>query len=178
MKRTSILSALVLAAACLSALPARAQDAPPVQNPCADSLYQSLKGKALNQLTEREYQYFIARERACTDYLRLAALVDRPAGAPPAPRGERLHTSSRTQVSTFGEGVDVYIRNDSPVPIIVNSVRVYDCENIRHSSCATHHPKTRIPPNQERRVLTIRYQPESNMPSTYRLEYLVSAAEQ
>ncbi|HEU0016581.1 MAG TPA: hypothetical protein VFQ45_23065 [Longimicrobium sp.] len=166
------------AAVCLATAPARAQDAPPAQNPCADSLYQSLKGKPLDALSEREYQYFIGRDKACTDYQRLAALVDRPANAAPPQRDLRLQTDSRTQASTFGEGVDVYIRNDSPVPIIVNSVRVFDCENIRHSSCATHHPQTRIPPNQERRVLTIRYQPESNMPSRYRLEYLVSPAEQ
>lgn len=179
MKLASIARVFALAAAvlCIAATSGRAQDAPAVQNPCADSLYQSLKGRALNALSEREYEYFIGRDRACTEYQRLAALVDRPANAP-RPREVRLATESYTRASSLGAGADVYVRNDSPVAIIVNSVRVFDCENIRHQSCATHHPQIRIPPNQERRVLTIRFAGDGNLHSSYKVSYQVTAAEQ
>ncbi|HWK90605.1 MAG TPA: hypothetical protein VNP72_11520 [Longimicrobium sp.] len=178
MKLSSIARVFALAAAvCMAAAPGRAQEAPAAQNPCADSLYQALKGKALNALSEREYEYFIGRDRACTEHQRLAALVDRPANAP-RPREVRLATESFTRASSMGSGADVYVRNDSPVAIVVNSVRVYDCENIRHASCATHHPQTRIPPNQERRVLTIRFVGDGTLHSSYRVSYQVSVADQ
>ena len=37
-------------------------------SPCQDSLYQELKGRPLDQLSEREYDYLARRDRVCTRY--------------------------------------------------------------------------------------------------------------
>lgn len=39
------------------------------QNPCNDSLYNELKKKDLNTISEREYEYFILKEKLCTEHL-------------------------------------------------------------------------------------------------------------
>lgn len=45
------------------------QSGPGLQmSPCQDSLYQELRERPLDQLSEREYEYFIRRDRACTRY--------------------------------------------------------------------------------------------------------------
>lgn len=143
-------------AALVAVRPAAAQTTPPlVASPCADSLYQVLRGKSLDALTEREYDYFKQREKACVEYQQLRSLVDRPREAAPR-RDLALSTETYTQANTMS-GVDVYIRNLSAVPIVVNSVEVYECQNLRTNSCGMHHPKTRIVPRQSRRVLTIRF---------------------
>jgi hypothetical protein len=144
----------------------------PAPSPCADSLYQSLRTKALNELSEREYQYFMQREKSCTEYQTLARLVNQPKASAPVTE-RRPTTEAYTQGSSHGGGADVYIRNTGDQPIIVNSIRVYDCENIRVTSCGTHYPKTKLFPGDSRRVLTIRYDAE-NLRTRYRYQYHTS----
>lgn len=38
------------------------------ENPCTDERYQELRDKAIEDMSEREYQYFLQRDRACTEY--------------------------------------------------------------------------------------------------------------
>lgn len=151
---------------------ARAQS--PTPGPCADSLYQALRSKTLNELSEREYAYFMQREKSCTDYQMLARLANQP--KPTAPVVERrASTEAYTQGSALGGGADVFVRNTGDQPIIVNSVRVYDCENIRGDSCGMHYPKTKIAPGQSRRIMTIRYN-SSEQRTRYRYQYHTSVA--
>lgn len=146
----------------------------PAQSPCADSLYQSLRSKALNELSEREYEYFMQREKSCTDYQMLTRLTNQP--KPSAPVADRRpSTEAYTEALRTGKGVDVFIRNTGDQPIIVNSVRVYDCENIGAGSCGMHYPKTKLAPGESRRVLTIRYV-SSEQRSRYRYQYHTSVA--
>jgi hypothetical protein len=167
--------ALAFAAATVFAAPAAAQQQP-AASPCADSLYQSLRAKPLQDLSEREYEYFMQREKACTDYQTLNRPVNAPPPAAPAPdRSRRSPTETYTQASTLGGGVDVYVRNVSDRPVIVNSVRVFDCVGIRDNSCTMHYPKARIHPGQSRRVLTIRYREGER--TSYRYEYHTAPAE-
>lgn len=170
-----VLAAAVALVALAAIRPAAAQTAPPaVASPCADSLYQVLRGKGLEALTEREYEYFKQREKACVEYQQLRSLVDRPREAAATPRRDApLATETYTQANTMS-GVDVYIRNLSDVPVIVNSVEVYDCQNLRSNSCGLHHPKTRIQPRQSRRVLTIRFG-NAERSNGYRYRYHVTA---
>lgn len=71
--------------------------------------------------------------------------------------------------------MDIYVRNTSDRPIIVNSIRVTDCQNVRQTSCGLHTPKVLIQPGQERRVYTIRFSSE-NQPTSYRYSYHTSVA--
>lgn len=175
MRRSLFVCATALAAAALSAAPAAAQQQP-AASPCADSLYQSLRAKPLRELSEREYEYFMQREKACTDFQTLNRLVNAPPQPAPAPdRSRRPPTETHAQASSLGGGADVYVRNVSDRAVIVNSVRVFDCEGIRDSSCGMHYPKARILPGQTRRVLTIRYR--DNARSSYRYEYHTAFAE-
>lgn len=165
--------ALVLAAA--SRTPAAAQEQPSA-SPCADSLYQALRGKPLQDLSEREYEYFMQREKACTDFQTLNRLVNEPKTAPAArPSSGRPETETFTRASSLDRGVDVYVRNVSDRPVIVNSVRVYDCVGLRDTSCGMHYPKARLLPGQSRRVLSIRFREGER--SSYRYTYHTSAAE-
>jgi hypothetical protein len=146
----------------------------PAPSPCADSLYQSLRSKALNELSEREYQYFMQREKSCTDYQMLTRLANQP--KPSAPVADRRpSTEAYTQGSALGGGADVFVRNTGDRPIIVNSIRVYDCENIRATSCGMHYPKTKLAPGESRRVLTIRYN-SPDQRANYRYQYHTSVA--
>ncbi len=166
---------LVAVAALAAASPAAAQNAPAPQNPCADSLYQVLRQKPLNDLTDREYEYFQLREKACMDYQRFSALANQPQAA----RREtpvRLEIEPSTRLSTSGRGADIFIRNNSTVPIVVNSIRLYDCQNLI-TVCGMHYPKVRIAPRQQRRVLTLSYGSDG-VPSSYRYEYSVSAVQE
>lgn len=64
---------VALAAFALAPAAAGAQEAPrdtASTNPCADSQYTALRGKALDQMSEREYAYFLQRDRACTEHQR------------------------------------------------------------------------------------------------------------
>ena len=76
----------------------------------------------------------------------------------------------------MGAGADVFIRNTGSEPIIVNSVRVYDCENIQGNSCGMHYPKTKLRPGESRRVFTIRFG-SPDLRTSYRYEYHTSVAE-
>lgn len=40
-----------------------------VQNPCKDSLYLELKKKDLDEMSEREYEVFKQKDKACQDYM-------------------------------------------------------------------------------------------------------------
>lgn len=168
-------AAVALALAAAPTAPAAAQEQP-AASPCADSLYQVLRGKALQELSEREYEYFMQREKACTEFQTLNRLVSEPKPAVPAPRpsGHRP-TETFTRASTMGSGVDVYVRNVSDKPVIVNSVRVFDCVGLRDTSCGMHYPKTRLLPGQSRRVTTIRFR--EGQRTSYRYEYHTSTAE-
>jgi hypothetical protein len=146
-----------------------------VRSPCADSLYQVLRGKPLNELTEREYEYFKQRETACTDYQRLAALVAQRQIGTTSTAARRVSSESRTQANAQG-GVDIFVRNTADEPIIVNSIRVYECLNLRVGSCGMHHPKLVIQPGREMRVLTIRFASRDRQ-SNYRYRYHTALAE-
>ena len=169
--RRAFLLAAVLAAG-LSA-PGFAQSAP--ANPCADPLYQELRGKPLDQLTEREYAYFQQREKACIEYQRLAALMEESNSGAPRETYRPLTSETRTRDNSMG-GVDVFVLNTSDRPIIVNSIRVTECQNVRQASCGTHVPKVKIAPGQERRIYVIRLGPESQ-PTSYRYNYHISEAQ-
>ncbi len=158
----------------LSCAPGFAQESTP-SSPCADSLYQGLKGKPLDQLTEREYAYFQQREKACTDYQRLTALVQESSSGAPITRGRPLTSESRTRENPIG-GVDVFVRNTSDRSVIVNSIRVTECQNVRQASCGTHVPKVEIRPGQEHRIYTIRFG-SKNQPTSYRYNYHISEAQ-
>lgn len=66
MKRTSvgILSVLLLATACA---PPPSQPTPEL-DPCEDARYQELREQDVDDMSEREYEYFLQRDRACTEY--------------------------------------------------------------------------------------------------------------
>jgi hypothetical protein len=145
------------------------------QSPCADSLYQALRTKALNELSDREYAYFMQREKACTDYEKFRTLVDRPKGALPERSSEPPRTEPSTRESALGGGAEIYVRNLSDRPIIVNSVRVFDCRNIREGSRGIHYPKAKLRPGEERRIYSIRFT-GPGLETSYRYEYSVSEA--
>jgi hypothetical protein len=175
MPKTSLLLA-VLTAAVLVAAPRASAQQPASGALCTDSLYQVLRARELSALPEREYQYFVERDRACVQAQAVRALADAPSLAPAAapPRGPR--TETRTQERPMGYGADVFVTNRSQETILVNTLRVFECENVRRRSCGLHHPRARILPGQERRVLTIRVV-SSELRSRYRYEYDVTTAE-
>lgn len=39
-----------------------------IESPCNDSLYVSLKTKAIGQMTDREFTYFNTKEKDCAEY--------------------------------------------------------------------------------------------------------------
>ena len=39
-----------------------------VESPCTDALFLELKGKALHEMTEREYEYFMKKDQECAEY--------------------------------------------------------------------------------------------------------------
>lgn len=40
----------------------------PVESPCNDSLYVSLKSKTIGQMTDREFAYFNQKEKDCSEF--------------------------------------------------------------------------------------------------------------
>lgn len=40
----------------------------PIQSPCSDSLYVSLKTKNIAQMTDREFAYFNQKEKDCSEF--------------------------------------------------------------------------------------------------------------
>ena len=40
----------------------------PIESPCNDSLYVSLKTKAIGQMTDREFAYFNQKEKDCSEF--------------------------------------------------------------------------------------------------------------
>ena len=71
-----------------------------------------------------------------------------------------------------GEGVgthNIYVENGSDVPIVVTSVRLIECRNIRNA-CGPKRLRTRIRPHDSRLVLTVRSTGASTGWS-YRYEY-------
>jgi hypothetical protein len=40
----------------------------PIESPCSDSLYVSLKTKAIGQMTDREFAYLNQKEKDCAEY--------------------------------------------------------------------------------------------------------------
>lgn len=93
-------------------------------------------------------------------------------GSTPRPREVRVDTDAWTQAMQNDLGSEIYIRNKGNVPLIVTSVTLTSCVNIR-DVCGTSHPRTRINPGDARRVMRVRYQNEALTPSfryTYRVE--------
>lgn len=45
---------------------------PTASSPCSDSLYIALSHRKLESLTEREYTYFMQKDKDCTEYRRVA----------------------------------------------------------------------------------------------------------
>lgn len=43
-----------------------------VEDPCLDARYVEMKQRPLEELTEREYAYFLQRDKACTEYVQAA----------------------------------------------------------------------------------------------------------
>lgn len=56
--------------------PAAPAQAAATENPCTEQQYQNLKKRPINSLSEREYEYFMERDKACTEYQRTLAQVE------------------------------------------------------------------------------------------------------
>ena len=50
-----------------------AEAAPPSRTPCDDSLYVVLQKKSLDEMSEREYQYFVRKDTECDEQRRLSS---------------------------------------------------------------------------------------------------------
>lgn len=74
--RTLILTAVaaIVLAAC-SSTPDMTNAAGYGPNPCEDAQFKALKQKQLSDMTEREYQYFLEKDRACQQYATQTAMV-------------------------------------------------------------------------------------------------------
>lgn len=62
----------------LTAAPLAAQTPPDstATDPCLDRQYLELKARDLDEMTEREYAYFMQRDQACTEYRRSSVVVE------------------------------------------------------------------------------------------------------
>jgi hypothetical protein len=166
--RNTRIIALAAVLAAFAALPARAQEeSPAAGDPCADSTYQALKARDAATLSDAEKQDLALRDLSCQAGGTVVI------GRSPPFRASQFRM--RRAPTTMGEGVDLYVFNLSTVPIIVESIRVYDCDEVRQVSCATHRPRTLIPPNQEKRVITIRYREGRERPARYEIDTRVTA---
>jgi hypothetical protein len=92
------------------------------------------------------------------------------ANAAPRPRDVRIETDEYTQAMQNDLGSEIFIRNRGNVPIIVTSVTLMSCVNIREV-CGTSHPRTRINPGDARRVMRVRY--HDGMNGSFRYTYRV-----
>ena len=58
------------------------------QSPCDETLYLELKKKPLNDMSQREYEYFQQKDKECAEYRRLLLLKgDQPKALPATPQG-------------------------------------------------------------------------------------------
>lgn len=71
--RLAILVVILVLTGCTMA-PTPGQVAPE-DSPCSDSLYVALQDKPLDSMTDREYAYFVEKDRACGEYQRTRAEV-------------------------------------------------------------------------------------------------------
>lgn len=163
------LAAPLLMAACASAGPRV------TNNPCDDPQYRALKAQPLDSLSEREYAQLREGNAACEEITRL--LAGNATAASPAPRQpERLDTEAYTQAMEHEPGSEIFIRNTSPVPILVTSVTLTSCVGIR-DACGTHHPRVRVNPGDARRVLRVRFRADA-ITTTFRYHYRVEPLRQ
>ncbi len=128
-----------------------------VNDPCADSQYLALKARPVNGLSEREYQLLRDQQRACLDIQKLKAK------SAPAPLSaadfdpRKLEAFSKT--SAFPNTDDIYVRNNSGVPIVVVEIRLVECVNMV-TVCGTSYPRITVGPGQTQRVLTVHRSPD------------------
>ncbi len=121
-----------------------------VNDPCVDSAYLALKARPVDSLSEREFQLLRDHERLC---LEVHQLTTGASGAQRTTLDPHLLRPS-TKPGVMPGTSDIVIENDSDVPVIITSVRLYDCLNIR-TACTLSYPRVRIGPGQSQRVATV-----------------------
>lgn len=67
---------LTIVTPALSQTPPSNSAADSTNNPCDDSRYNELRIRSLDDLTEREYAYFLQRDQACTEYQRIELEIE------------------------------------------------------------------------------------------------------
>lgn len=157
------LAAAFLLAACATAGPQVAHD------PCQDPAYRALKAQPVDSLSEREFKQLQQGDAACAQ---VQAVLAATANDAPRPREVRMETDAYTQSMQNDVGMEIFIRNRGNVPIMVTSVTLTSCVNIR-DFCGTTHPRVRINPGDARRVMRVRYRedgPHGTFQYTYRVE--------
>jgi hypothetical protein len=65
---------LAFLAACAPTPPPAAPN--PANNPCRDAQYIALKEKEVEQMSDREYQLFLQRDQACTQYQQMVVQME------------------------------------------------------------------------------------------------------
>ena len=65
--RLFAIALLVTLAGC-APIPTATATPTPATNPCLDERYRELLEMPVDDMTEREYEYFLLRDRACTEY--------------------------------------------------------------------------------------------------------------
>lgn len=81
----------------------RISEAAPVhENPCTDSLYVALKSKSLDEMSEREYEYFMRKDADCSEYQR-SRMMTHPAekSAEAAEKAVQSNTRALTTILTL-----------------------------------------------------------------------------
>ena len=112
MKTTALVLVLALSLTLSSCAPStnRAPDPDPIrsglngsaswQSPCADSLYVALKSRPLDDMSEREYEYFLQKDASCAEFQRAEASV--PTASDEATLGPREGFIMMALVALFG----------------------------------------------------------------------------
>ena len=81
------------------------------QSPCDDPQYLELKKKPLNDMSQREYEYFQQKEKDCTEYRKMLLLKsDQPTvTAPPATSQGTVANAPTVQNHGMGAGAIIAI---------------------------------------------------------------------
>jgi len=84
-----------------------------------------------------------------------------------APSNESIESGS--EMSLGGDGQVVYVYNHSSVPIMVTSLQLLDCENIKNH-CEVQHLRMQVAPGQRTNIATVK--PENpNRPYSFQFHY-------
>ena len=109
--------------------------------------------------------------------LLLAGAVSARAQTIPQPDSATLARSAAHSALTYWEASSngpgeqsVYLKNNSTRPIQIVSYEVYDCTNIRGSTCKVHTPGPRIDPGKTKILVTID-QLHGNAPWSYKYRF-------